>query len=87
MERGRLEPTPGRILEQPISGTVRRIARLENRTMKPLPIGGEQAPGLRFSSRCAIRTACDARDVQSSAGAPAIIPSKSAGKRCASFIP
>ena len=33
-----------------------------------------------------MRTACAARPVQSRPGAPAMMPSKSAGKRCASTI-
>jgi hypothetical protein len=48
--------------------------------------GGASRAAAFCSSVFSTRTACAARPVQSSPGAPAMMPSKSSGKRCASFI-
>ena len=72
----------------PSFDAVDRVARLEHRVVKQCAIRRRADVRRRSLSRslCDARRACAARPVQSRPGAPAMMPSKSAGNRCASFI-
>ena len=87
LQHRRIELAARRVLDQAVLHAVERVAGLDDRAVQKLTLRLQTGapPGL-CRSAFATRTACAARPVQSRPGAPAMMPSKSAGNRCASFI-